>query len=97
MRAFRPFPAEQLVEVLGDVKAITVLDRSMSFGAIGGPLFGEVRAAFYDKDVPIRNVIYGLGGRNITLPEIEGLLRETEKIARTGKVEQLVDYLSVRE
>lgn len=97
LRAFRPFPAERLVESLDSVKAITVLDRSMSFGAVGGPLFGEVRAAFYGQDVPIMDVIYGLGGRNITLREIEGIFQETENIARTGKVENLVSYLSVRE
>lgn len=96
MRAFRPFPAEPLVEALDSVKAVTVLDRSMSFGAVGGPLFGEVRAALYGKDVPIMNVIYGLGGRSITLPEIEGIFRETGKVARTGKIENLVHYLSVR-
>ena len=48
-RVFRPFPAQELADALKGVKAVAVLDRSISFGAMdgAGPLFLEVCAALF--------------------------------------------------
>ena len=66
LRTFRPFPVEEIQNALKNVKAIAVLDKSMSFGGNGGAVFHEVRHALYDcKAQPlIVNYIYGLGGRD---------------------------------
>jgi pyruvate ferredoxin oxidoreductase alpha subunit len=98
LRAFRPFPYEELLDALGSMKAIAVMDRSDSFGALGGPVFAELRSAFYKKsDVPIVNYIYGLGGRDITSAGIETVYHDLDGIAESGKVGELVTYLGVRE
>lgn len=98
LRAFRPFPYQEVVDALGSMKAIAVMDRSDSFGALGGPVFAELRSAFYGKsDVPIVNYIYGLGGRDVTDVHIEKVYSDLGDIAKSGKVGELVSYLGVRE
>ena len=75
IRFLRPFPAEEIVASLSKIKAAAVLDRSESFSDRGGPLFSEVRSALYEsKNKPlITNYIYGLGGRDIDLTDIESV------------------------
>jgi len=100
-RLFRPFPARELVDALKHVKAIAVMDRSISFGIMdnGGPLFSEFAAAFYvyGPRIPMADYIYGLGGRDILTQEIESVFRDALKIAETGQVERTVTFLGVRE
>jgi len=99
LRAFRPFPHEELVEALKSMKAIAVMDRSASFGALGGPVFAELRSAFYGNvsGIPLVNYIYGLGGRDVPDTDIEIVYRDLDKIASSGEVGELVTYLGVRE
>ena len=97
VRAFRPFPYQELRDALGRAKAVAVMDRSISFGAQAGPVAVEVRSSLYGLDVPVRDYIYGLGGRNITLEEIDEILREALEMARTGDAEPSVKYVNVRE
>lgn len=100
-RVFRPFPAPELVDALRHLKAIVVMDRSVSFGAMNnaGPLFLELVAALAVHGVqkPIADYVFGLGGRNITPGEIERVYRDALRIAQTGRVERIVTYLGVRE
>jgi len=100
-RVFRPFPAQEIADALGNVKAVAVMDRSVSFGAMhnAGPLFLELLAglAANGVQVPVADYVYGLGGRDIVPREIEGVYRDALKMAETGQVGQMVTYLSVRE
>jgi pyruvate ferredoxin oxidoreductase alpha subunit len=100
-RVFRPFPADELVEALHGVKAVAVLDRSISFGAMegAGPLFLEVCAALFAAglDTKVVNYIYGLGGRDIVPQHFEQAASDLQDIAATGKVKSLVNYLGLRE
>ncbi|MCX7683213.1 MAG: pyruvate ferredoxin oxidoreductase [Anaerolineae bacterium] len=100
-RVFRPFPARELVEALKHLKAIAVMDRSISFGAMNnaGPLFLELVAALalHGVRVPIADYVFGLGGRDILPREIESVYRDLLRVAESGRVERLVTYLSVRE
>lgn len=99
-RVFRPFPTDEIVAALRNVKAIGVMDRSVSFGAVddGGPLWLEIvtAAATRGLQVPVTNYIFGLGGRDITVPEIGTILRHIERVAQTGATEQTVHYVGVR-
>jgi len=99
LRVFRPFPLEELAESLKNLKVLAVLDRSDSFGAVGGPVFNEVRSALFDLKKPpkVINYIYGLGGRDLGLEDIERVYQELQKIASNGQITKLVDYLTVRE
>jgi pyruvate ferredoxin oxidoreductase alpha subunit len=100
-RVFRPFPATELVEALKDVKAVAVLDRSISFGAMqgAGPLFLEVAAALFaaGSETKAVNYIYGLGGRDTFPQHFEQVAHDLQEIAATGKVSSLVNYLGLRE
>lgn len=99
IRTFRPFPAKRIVEALENVKAIAVMDRSMSFGGNGGPVFQEVRNALYDsqKRPHIANYIYGLGGRDTNTAQIHGIFKDLQRVAEKGRVENLVNYVGLRE
>ncbi len=94
LRVFRPFPAEEITAALNHVKLLAVLDRSISFGGFGAPLFTEIRSAFFGKDKApaIINYIYGLGGRDINVSNIKSVFKDLE----SGKFET-VNYLGVRE
>ncbi len=97
IRSFRPFPSELIADALKDVKTVAVMDRSMSPGTGSGPLFIEIKSALYNTDLNVIDYIYGLGGRNITIEEVERVFREALNTAKTGKVEKPVTYLGVRE
>ena len=100
-RLFRPFPAKELADALSHLKAVAVMDRSISFGAMdnAGPLFLELVAALalHGVQVPMADYVFGLGGRDILPREIEQVYRDALKMAETGQVERRVTYLSVRE
>jgi pyruvate ferredoxin oxidoreductase alpha subunit len=97
---FRPFPVKEIVEALSKVKAIAVLDRAMSVGANGGPLFNEIRSAFcYECDKPMSiNYIYGLGGRDTPPDLLESVFNNLLELVDKGKViGDEVRYLGLRE
>lgn len=66
---YRPFSAKYFFNVMPEtVKKIVVLDRTKESGALGEPLYEDIRSIYYDKDV--RPVIvggrYGLGSKDTT-------------------------------
>jgi len=97
-RVFRPFPKNEIAGALKPVKAIAVMDRSDSMNAGEGPLCLEIKAAFYDNgmDKTMLNYIYGLGGREIGLKEIESVYNNLSAVLK-DKVKRSVTYLGVRE
>jgi len=99
LRMFRPFPWEELRDAVKHLKALGVMDRVISFGGFGGPLFAEVRSALFGLDEApfVLNYIYGLGGRDIDVSQIEGVLGQLLDIARTGEVAEWINYVGVRE
>ena len=75
-----------------------MLDRSHSFGAQGGPVSVEIRAALYDyASVPIKDYIYGLGGRDISNDHIESAFEDLKKLISSGKSSDEIAFLGVRE
>ena len=69
MRMFRPYPFDQVREILGGARRVAVLERAVSPGS-EGVMCQELKAALYGlKDAPeVYDFISGLGGRDI-LPE----------------------------
>lgn len=99
-RVFRPFPVDELVAALAKFKAIAVMDKADGFNAAGGPLYTDVTSAMYGQGVvgpKVINYIYGLGGRDVKSSDIEVVYNKLIKIASTGKVESVYNYLGVRE
>ena len=99
LRTFRPLPVEALRSALENVKAIAVMDKSMSFGGDGGAVCHEVRHVLYDaKTHPhVVNYIYGLGGRDSSPAELRRVFEDLLRTLRTGAVEKTVNYLGLRE
>ncbi len=67
VRAFRPFPVDEIRAIAGRVKKIGIMDRNVSFGATG-IIYQETKAVLYNAPVrpPLFGFIAGLGGRDIT-------------------------------
>ncbi len=101
VKFFRPFPAEEIQKVLGKAKGVAVIDRDYSYGSpsFGGVLFHELRSTLYPlKERPlVLNFIAGLGGREIMVRDINGIVETTEKAVETGKIEQETTWIAVRE
>jgi pyruvate ferredoxin oxidoreductase alpha subunit len=101
MRWFRPFAADELAKSLSRFKAVGVVDRDYSFGSphLGGVLAGEVRNALYPgagKKPPVLDFICGLGGREVTLPDVEKITDSVYKVAE-GKQQPLTQWIGLRE
>ena len=98
-RCFRPFPTQEMAEALQGMAVVGVMDRSDSFGAMGGPLFIEICAALqvYGVKAKVVDYVFGLGGRDTTPHQIQQVFRDLLEIAESGEVKQLTAYLGVRE
>ncbi|HDI73895.1 MAG TPA: pyruvate ferredoxin oxidoreductase [Candidatus Korarchaeota archaeon] len=98
LRVFRPFPAEMLRKELSKFTAVGVLDRCLSFGAEGGPVFAEVRSALYSSPSKpaVYNYVYGLGGRDLPPRLIAKAFNELLEV-KTEPERPVVKYLGVRE
>jgi len=99
MRTFRPFPADDLIKAVGDVPALGVIEKDLSFGAAGGPLYEDVRAIFYDASSKplIANYAHGLGGGDTSMAMIRGIYEDLLKIKKNGRVARTMNYVGLRE
>jgi pyruvate ferredoxin oxidoreductase alpha subunit len=100
VRWFRPFAAEQLAKTLGRFEAVGVIDRDFSLGSpyLSGVLATEIRAALYPtaKRPPVIDFICGLGGREVTLPDVHKMSDNIYQAAE-GKSQPLTQWIGVRE
>ena len=96
IRMFRPFPAKEIVQALSKAQVIGVMDRAISFGLEGGPVFHEIRSARYGASNPMLSIIYGLGGRDVSTDDICEVFELLQK-AQKGEDVDLVTFLGVRE
>jgi pyruvate ferredoxin oxidoreductase alpha subunit len=100
VRWFRPFAAEELAKCLSRFKAVGVLDRDFSFGSpyMSGVVANEIRAALYPaaKRPPVHCFIGGLGGREVTVPDVETIFGHLYEAAE-GKQQPLTRWIGLRE
>jgi len=98
IRTFRPLPVEGIVRALKNVKAVAVMDRSMSFGGYGGPVFHEIRHVLYDASTHpcLVNYIYGLGGRDTSPSQIRRIFEDLQRILQTQEAGKLIRYVGLR-
>ena len=81
VRTFRPFPGEELMTALKDVKAVVVLDRNpvaAVYHDLRSALFGQVEAPM------VLGRIAGLGGRDITYFDMMYMAEEALEATRRG-------------
>ncbi len=100
VRWFRPFAAEALAKTLGRFSAVGIIDRDFSLGSpyLSGVLATEVRAAMYPtaKRPPLLDFICGLGGREVTLPDVKKMSDIVYQAAE-GKPQPLTQWIGLRE
>jgi len=99
IRTFRPLPVDEIVKALGKVKAVAVMDRSISFGGHGGPVFHAIRHLLYDSPTHpyVVNYFYGLGGRDTSPVQIRKIYEDLQRIIKTKRVENPINYVGLRE
>jgi len=77
IRCFRPFPKQELINVCKNLNELIVIDKNISIGN-GGALAIEVKNALFDKKINVRSYIAGLGGKDITINDLEKALKNKE-------------------
>jgi 2-oxoisovalerate ferredoxin oxidoreductase alpha subunit len=87
MRMIRPFPVDRIRELGSKVKAFASFDRGVSYG-FGGPVANDIRSTMYStKYRPmIKSYIGGLGGRDMTIPNIKEVILDTFKAVESGEL-----------
>ncbi len=98
IRMYRPFPFYDIGEAIKNAKVAAILDRTESFGAVGGPLFNEVRSAIADfkRKPKTVNYVFGLGGREYNKALAKKVFDDIQNY-ETNEVKELVHYLGVRD
>lgn len=91
IRYMRPFPNEEIAQVVKNAKSVAVLEKDISFGN-EGTVYTNVNSALQKSgiNIPTSNYIGGLGGKNISPQEIENIfeeLKEKKSIVRFLGVE----------
>ncbi len=86
-RLFRPFPLEEAAAALQNVKAVACMDRSAPGGTVGA-LYNEISGALINTPARplVTNLIYGLGGRDMTIVALKDIFRTLDKDAKAGKI-----------
>jgi len=74
VRVYRPFPHEEIQEIVKNADKVAVLDKNILFG-MGGALYNDVKAKI---DVEAYDFIIGLGGRDITPEAIDEVVSKTK-------------------
>jgi len=100
VRVFRPFPVDEIASALSHLKAIAILDKAESLNAAGGALFQDVTSAMYVNNIHVNalNYIYGIGGRDTKVDDIEIVFNDLLEIKdlENQKIENPYRYLGLR-
>ena len=98
VRVFRPFPAEEIAEALGNLKAVAIMDKADSLNAMGGALYEDVISSMYTakKQVPAISYVYGIGGRDTTSNNIHEVFDYLTQVAKTGEIDNPYRYVGLR-
>ena len=75
IRSFRPFPLEEIRSALQNAKRVVVFEKCFAVG-IGGIVANNVRMAMSGTNIPVYEVIGGLGGRPIIRKSLHKLFKD---------------------
>lgn len=81
VRLFRPFPNEE-IRRLQKFNKVIVIDRNVSFGN-QGIFYNEIKASLYHEKnrPPLYGFVAGLGGRDMTIDDIVGIVKMADTCA----------------
>lgn len=97
LRAFRPFPTQELRDCLSGMKAVAVLEKGMSIGA-GGPIFLELCHCFNRRDGNplLVDYVLGLGGRDVTFEEVRNIALSLFEERAADSIDNPIRWYQVR-
>ena len=98
-RVYRPFPGEEIANALKNVKAVAILDKADGLNAVGGPLFTDTTSAMLVNNVTAPKAvsyIYGIGGRDVRVEDIESVYKDLQDVAGQDKVTDVYRYLGLK-
>ncbi|KKN03712.1 hypothetical protein LCGC14_1104900, partial [marine sediment metagenome] len=97
MRAYRPFPYEELQKIVEDhnIEKVIIFEKSDSLNNLLPPFSTSVATALYPLGTLFRSFIVGLGGRDVTRDEFDVAKKKMESVSDMKG--QLYMYLGVRE
>ncbi len=98
IRLFRPFPYQELAELLEGRKNIIVIDRAMPGGSMNGPVYNEIAALCvkYGIKANLYDYIVGLGGRDVLISDLVNIFDEVVRPQKKGKGVEKVSKLSYK-
>ncbi len=81
LHVLRPFPAQEVAAACKSARVVLVADRQDSYGAGGGNLSLEVRAAFQRTGaaIQVKSLVYGLGGRDFFVEDALKMIAWAER------------------
>ena len=96
-RCFRPLPYTSIPQELKNLKALAIMDKADSINGYCGPLFGEITSAMFSQNVHVNaiNYIYGLGGADVKIDDIEDIANNLINISNTGKIDKIKYFLGL--
>ncbi len=98
IKTFRPFPLKAVVKAVSHLKAVGIVDRSVSFGWNAGPVYQEMLSAMYfmPNRIPAVSFIAGLAGADITLEDFSRII-DTTAAALKGDIPEMPVWLSLND
>ncbi|MBC7113249.1 MAG: pyruvate ferredoxin oxidoreductase [Candidatus Methanomethyliales bacterium] len=98
IRCFRPFPKEEIVALLGDLKGVGVVDRAVTPGGPSNPLFADIATTLYEKGRRplLQSFVAGLGGRDVPVDDFKLMFGLVKDVVKEGKSRPCV-YVGLRE
>ena len=80
IKSLRPFPAEEIRKACSGLESLGVIEKDVSLGT-NGALYDEIKAALYtlEKRPKVSGFIAGLGGRDITLKDMESVMQKIKE------------------
>jgi len=95
LRMARPIPTSKWRKVLGHAKKVAVIDRNL-IGGLGGGFANDIRSSLYGLNhrPEVFSVIAGLGGRDVTLEDMEGII---EKVIKRERAEEMPIFWNLKE
>jgi pyruvate ferredoxin oxidoreductase alpha subunit len=98
IRYYRPFPHEDLWNILRSVRAVFVADRAISFGA-WGPIFTDLVAglAQYTLKLPVVvNIVAGIAGVHVAAEDFYNLLKSLIERVESGLERGYFEWVKIR-
>lgn len=97
-RLFRPSQLEAFAKILKNAKAVVCMDRSAPGGQTG-LVYNDIAAALFNTSSRplLSNIIYGLGGRDISIESLKGIFNYAIDEVNNGKLNGSVQrFVGVR-